>query len=57
LETALSEVSLHVIISKAHWRGTSHLYRVNAGVSKLKESGRFDEIVARHLELLQQRIQ
>jgi polar amino acid transport system substrate-binding protein len=57
LETALSEVSLHVIISKAHWRGTSHLYRVNAGVAKLKESGRFDEIVARHLELLQQRIQ
>ncbi len=51
LERSLSSTSLHVVISKRHWRGTSHLYRVNAGLKALRESGRFDEIMARHLEL------
>jgi polar amino acid transport system substrate-binding protein len=39
-----------VVISKRHWRGTSHLYRFNAGLKALKKEGRFEEIVARHLE-------
>ncbi|NIZ14089.1 transporter substrate-binding domain-containing protein [Phaeobacter sp. HF9A] len=51
LEKPISETGLHVVISKTHWRGTSHLYRVNAGLRKLRESGRFDEIMSRHLEL------
>ncbi|GAB5432482.1 MAG: hypothetical protein EpisKO_18520 [Epibacterium sp.] len=51
LEKPLSQVSLHVIISKTHWRGTSHLYRMNAGLRHLRESGRYDEIVSRHMEL------
>ncbi len=51
LERPLSEVGLHVVISKRHWRGTSHLYRVNAGLKALRESGRFEEIVSRHLEV------
>ncbi len=51
LERPLSEVGLHVVISKRHWRGTSHLYRVNAGLKKLRENGRFEEIMTRHLEL------
>ena len=57
LEKPFSEIGLHVIISKTHWRGTSHLYRVNAGLKKLRESGRFDEIMARHLELFWGKLQ
>lgn len=45
----LSIEGLHVIISKRHWRGTTHLYRFNAGLEKLKASKRYDEIVSRHL--------
>ena len=51
VERPLSEEGLHVVISKRHWRGTSHLYRINAGLKALKKEGRFEEIVARHLEL------
>ena len=40
---------LHVIISKKHWRGTTHLYRFNAGLQELKKSERYDEIVSKHL--------
>lgn len=50
VERPLSEEGLHVVISKRHWRGTSHLYRINAGLKALKKDGRFEEIVARHLE-------
>lgn len=57
LEKPLSESGLHVIISKTHWRGTSHLYRVNAGLKKLRESGRFEEIMSRHLELFWAKLQ
>lgn len=57
LETPVSEAGLHVIISKTHWRGTSHLYRVNAGLKKLRDSGRFDEIMSRHLELFWAKLQ
>lgn len=49
LETPLSREALHVVISKTHWRGTTHLYRVNAGLAALRASGRYEEIVARHL--------
>ncbi|WP_282091609.1 transporter substrate-binding domain-containing protein [Epibacterium ulvae] len=51
LERPLSEVGLHVVISKSHWRGTSHLYRVNAGLKKLRENGQFEAIMNKHLEL------
>jgi len=49
LERPLSEEGLHVVISKRHWRGTTHLYRINAGIAALKASGRYNEIVSRHL--------
>jgi polar amino acid transport system substrate-binding protein len=52
LERPVSVVGLHVIISKSHWRGTTHLYRLNAGIARLRQEGRYDEIVARHLDLL-----
>lgn len=51
LDKPLSREALHVIISKTHWRGTTHLYRINAGLAALRESGRYNEIVSRHLEI------
>ncbi len=49
LARPLSVQGLHVIISKRHWRGTSHLYRINAGLRALKESNRYGQIISRHL--------
>jgi len=57
LERPLSEEGLHVIISKRHWRGTTYLYRVNAGLEALRASGRYKEIVSRHLEVFWQRLE
>ncbi|WP_420011093.1 substrate-binding periplasmic protein [Tateyamaria sp.] len=51
LDRALSVEGLHVVISKKHWRGTTHLYRFNAGLAKLKQSDRYNEIVSRHMAL------
>lgn len=49
LEKPLSTEGLHVVISKTHWRGTTFLYRMNAGLQALRESARYEEIVSRHL--------
>mmetsp|Transcript_29429 Transcript_29429/g.57596 ORF Transcript_29429/g.57596 Transcript_29429/m.57596 type:complete len:225 (+) Transcript_29429:1483-2157(+) len=51
LERPVSVEGLHVVISKKHWRGTAHLYRFNAGLAKLRQSERYNEIVSRHLTL------
>ncbi len=51
IDLPLSREKLHVIISKTHWRGTTHLYRLNAGLTALRDSGRYNEIVSRHLEI------
>ena len=51
LDRPISTETLHVIISKRHWRGTTHLYRFNAGLEKLKSTKRYEEIVSRHLGL------
>lgn len=56
LQRPLSVEGLHVLISKKHWRGTTHLYRFNAGLAKLKQSARYDEIVARHLAVFYDRL-
>ena len=45
----VSVEGLHVVISKKHWRGTTHLYRFNAGLAALRETERYNEIVTRHL--------
>ncbi|QYX57440.1 transporter substrate-binding domain-containing protein [Roseovarius sp. SCSIO 43702] len=50
LETPLSRETLHVVVARTHWRGTVHLYRINSGLAALRASGRYDRIVARHLE-------
>lgn len=49
LDKPLSVEGLHVIISKTHWRGTTFLYRFNAGLAALKESDRYGQIVSKHL--------
>ncbi|WP_417208106.1 ABC transporter substrate-binding protein [Antarctobacter sp.] len=49
LDKPLSVEGLHVIISKKHWRGTTHLYRINAGLAELKKTDRYSQIVSRHL--------
>ncbi len=49
LSRPLSVEGLHVVISKLHWRGTTHLFRFNAGLAKLKETDKYNEIVQRHL--------
>jgi polar amino acid transport system substrate-binding protein len=57
LDPPLSREALHVVISKKHWRGTTHLYRVNAGLKALRDSGRYAEIVERHLGIFWQQLQ
>jgi polar amino acid transport system substrate-binding protein len=49
LDKPLSVEGLHVIISKKHWRGTTFLYRFNAGLAALKQSDRYSQIVSKHL--------
>ena len=49
LERPLSTETLHVIVSKKHWRGTTFLFRINAGLDAIKASGRYETIVNRHL--------
>ncbi|MEM1150354.1 MAG: transporter substrate-binding domain-containing protein, partial [Pseudomonadota bacterium] len=56
LSQPLGVQGLHVIISKKHWRGTTHLYRFNAGLAALKASARYDEIVSRHLGVFWDRV-
>lgn len=51
VDQPLSREALHAVISKTHWRGTTHLYRLNAGLAKLRESGRYAEILQRHLAI------
>lgn len=50
LEKPLGTATLHAVISKNHWRGTTLLYRFNEGVQKLRESERYNEIVTRQME-------
>lgn len=49
LERPLSTETLHVIVSKKHWRGTTFLFRINAGLDAIKTSGRYETIVNKHL--------
>lgn len=55
LPRSVGAQGLHVVISKRHWRGTTNLYRFNAGLAKLKTSARYEEIVSRHLNLFWER--
>ncbi len=57
LDRPVSSLGMHMIISKRHWRGTTFLYRFNAGLAKLKESDRYNEIVSKHLGVFWDRMQ
>ena len=48
LSRALDAQTLHLLISRTHWRATAHLYRFNAGLVRLRQTGAYSEIVARH---------
>ncbi|MBO9468346.1 transporter substrate-binding domain-containing protein [Tropicibacter sp. R15_0] len=50
LSRPLSVQTMHMIISKRHWRGTTMMYRFNAGLAKLRQSDRYNEIVNKHLK-------
>lgn len=50
-ERPISSESLHIVISKRHWRGTTHLYRLNAGLRNLRSSARYEEIVSKHMSI------
>ena len=41
-------MSLHMSVSRTHWRATAHIYRVNSGLAALRRSGAYAEIVSRH---------
>ncbi|WP_425098815.1 ABC transporter substrate-binding protein [Tropicibacter sp. S64] len=56
LDRPVSSLGMHMIISKRHWRGTTFLYRFNAGLAKLKESDRYNEIVSKHLGIFWDRM-
>ncbi|WP_417719876.1 ABC transporter substrate-binding protein [Salipiger sp.] len=56
LDTPLAVEGLHVIISKKHWRGTTFLYRFNAGLAALRESDRYAQIVSKHLGIFWDRM-
>ncbi len=56
LDKPLSVEGLHVIISKKHWRGTTHLYRFNSGLAALRESERYSQIVSKHLGVFWEQI-
>ncbi|MEP4197520.1 MAG: transporter substrate-binding domain-containing protein [Aliishimia sp.] len=56
LPRPVSVEGMHVVISKSHWRGTTHIFRFNAGLAKLKQTEKYNEIVQRHLALFWEQI-
>ncbi|MCZ4354273.1 transporter substrate-binding domain-containing protein [Roseovarius aestuarii] len=56
LDKPLSQEALYVVISKTHWRATAFLYRLNAGLRALRASGRYDEIIARHMAIFEDQL-
>lgn len=55
-EKTLSQQTLQIAVPKVHWRGTTLIYRVNSGLTALRASGRYDQIVERHMALLWNRL-
>jgi hypothetical protein len=43
--------TMHVIIAKTHPHARTVLYYVNSSLARLRETGSYDSIVAKHLEL------
>jgi hypothetical protein len=43
--------TMHVIIAKTHPHARTVLYYVNSSLARLRETGAYDTIVAKHMEL------
>ena len=56
LDRPLARQTLHIAVPKVHWRGTTLIYRVNSGLAALRASGRYDQIVDRHMAVLWNRL-
>lgn len=50
LAKPLSIQGLHAAVPKNHWRGTTFLYRFNAGLASLRATPRYNEIVGEHVD-------
>lgn len=50
VEEPIALTPLHVIIAKSHPHARTILYYINAGLSRLRDSGDYDEIISRHLD-------
>ncbi len=50
VEKPISILTLHVIVAKTHPNARTMLYYFNNALGKLKESGRYDQIVEKHLQ-------
>lgn len=49
IERPVSLLNLHVIIAKTHPRARTFLHYINSSLTYLRESGRYDQIVDKHL--------
>lgn len=56
LDKPLAQHTLHVAVPKVHWRATTLIYRINAGLRALRETGEYDRVVGRHMTLLWDRL-
>lgn len=56
LDRTLSSEDLRVLIPKDHPKAAPYLDQFNAGLKLLKDSGAYDEIVARHADAFTQRL-
>jgi polar amino acid transport system substrate-binding protein len=50
LDQPVALTPLHVVISKSHPHARTILYYVNTALAKLRDSGEYDMIIARHLD-------
>ena len=57
LEKPLSQEGLYLVTARSHWRGKTYVSRINAGLQKLKDEGRYQDIVSRHMELFRSQLQ
>ncbi|MFD0860182.1 ABC transporter substrate-binding protein [Roseovarius aquimarinus] len=56
LEPPLSRETLRAAVPRGNWRGTTLIWRLNAGLERLRASGQRDDIVAQHMRRLAERL-
>lgn len=50
----LRTVTFRIAVPRDHWRGTTLIYRLNAGLAALRDTGRYDRLIRRHMQLYRQ---